>query len=61
MSCICNFRCSSADGKRKTASVSLTCESEVRLAHAVLETGSHDGEEQVYMVICMWLNITVEN
>ena len=44
----CNFRCSSADGKRKTASASLTCESEVRLAHAVLETGSHDGEEQVW-------------
>jgi hypothetical protein len=43
-----SFRCSSADGKRKTASVSLTCDSEMRLAHAVLETGSGDDEEQVW-------------
>ena len=38
-------RCNSVDGKRKTASVSLTCESEMRLAHAVLETGSGDDDE----------------
>ena len=38
-------RCNSVDGKRKTASVSLTCESEMRLAHATLDAGSGDDDE----------------
>ena len=47
-------RCNSVDGKRKTASVSLTCESEMRLAHAVLEAGSGDDDED--QVCCVSLD-----
>ena len=50
-------RCDSVDGKRKTASVSLTCESEMRLAHATLDAGSGDDDED--QVCCVSLDLRV--
>ena len=47
-------RCNSVDGKRKTASVSLTCESEMRLAHATLEADSGDDDDD--QVCCVSLD-----